>query len=121
MAQQLDQEFIINGNRKDLRRNALLFGFLATALIPINGYIWIMAFFSSTKDILASMFILVALVQLALGMTAMVYSYRYARYSFGIGMGMAVLFALVGLGGPISIFLTLVSLSPASSKSSGGL
>jgi hypothetical protein len=78
-----------------LRRRCLRYGFIATAIIPINYVVFV------TGKGLSWPFGLLCLLQLVLGMMAAIYAGRM-RGRMG---HLIVLFALVGLGGPAGLML----------------
>jgi hypothetical protein len=90
------------------RRRALLVGGVATAIIPIN-FIVIMS--GGGRSL--GMFTVLALAQLVLGVWAVVLALRYRAAAPGRGLGMALGFGLVGLGGPVGLGLVFMALAAA--------
>lgn len=91
-----------------LRRRALLVGGVATAIIPIN----LLVILSGGAGSLG-MFAVLALAQLVLGVWAVMLSLRYRAATHGSGLGMAIGFGLVGLGGPVGLGLVVMAIAAA--------
>lgn len=86
------------------RAKALRLGGVASAIIPVNILVASVALHQSA---LWALVVLLALLQAALGLAAVVYAMRYVPYSSTKGAVMAVGFSLVGLGGLVAIVSVL--------------
>ncbi|HEY0985929.1 MAG TPA: hypothetical protein VGD80_02715, partial [Kofleriaceae bacterium] len=93
---------------QELRPRALLVGAIATAIIPINFFVIVDGGASSLKA-----FTVLALAQLVLGTAAVITALRYRAAAGRGGIGMAIGFGLVGLGGPVGLGLVIVGLAMA--------
>lgn len=91
-----------------LRRRALLVGSIATAIIPIN---FLVILGGGGRSL--GMFAVLALAQLVLGVWAVALSLRYRAVTHGGGLGMAIGFGLVGLGGPVGLGLVVMAIAAA--------
>jgi hypothetical protein len=92
-----------------LRRRALVVGLIATAIIPINFFVIVDGGATNLKA-----FTVLALAQLVLGIAALITALRYRAEAKRGGIGMAIGFGLVALGGPVGFVLVLVGLAMAS-------
>jgi hypothetical protein len=97
-----------------LRRRVLVVGLIATAIIPINFFVFIDG---GAADLKA--FTVLALAQLALGIAAVITAVRYRMAAGRGGLVMAIAFGLVALGGPVGFVLVLVGLAMAGGMGGG--
>lgn len=93
-----------------LRRRALIVGAIATAIIPINFGVLVIS-----GERRFDVFIILTAAQLVLGIWAVVLSLKYRRAAGSGGLGMAIGFGLVGLGGPIELGLVILAIAASAS------
>jgi hypothetical protein len=85
-----------------VRQRALVVGSIATLIIPINFFVFWAGELSYLK-----LFTVLALAQLVLGIAAVIMALHYRSVAKGGGLGMAIGFGLVALGGPVGFALAV--------------